>query len=98
MLVERLRRRVGVGVELCDRRESRVDFGLISVADEMHTRYGERTFGDGAGLVGAQHIDAREHLDGRQFLHEAALAGKAHDTHGKGNAGEQHQTFGHHAH
>jgi hypothetical protein len=87
------------GVVKCTGRgQGGVDLCVLGRLDRLDAGHGERPFGDRAGLVGAQHIDAGEHFDRRQLLHQAALAGEAHHAHCEGDTGEQHEALWHHAH
>ena len=80
-----------------ERSERSLDLGDRDVTECFDPGDGQRSLGDRAGLVGAQHVDPSEHLDRRQFLHEATLFGEAHDADGEGDAGEEHESLGHHA-
>ena len=97
MGVERLGGGIGVGVELGERGQCGVDDECIGLVDGVYRGDRHRAFGDGAGLVGAEHVDAGEHFDRRQLLHQTAVASEAHHTHCERNAGEQHQALRHHA-
>ena len=56
----------------------------------------EPPLGERAGLVDAQHVDAREALDGRQLLHEHPVLRQADDADGEREAREQHEPLRHH--
>ena len=58
----------------------------------------ELPFGERAGLVDAQHVHAREPLDGLQLLHEHPLLREAHDGDRERQRGQQHEALGHHRH
>ena len=54
----------------------------------------ERPGGERAGLVDAHDVDARQHLDRRQLLHQGLAAGQRGGADGEGEAGEQHEALG----
>ena len=53
--------------------------------------------GDGAGLVEADHVDARERLDAVDLLHEDTMLRQTENADGKHRTGEQNQALGNHA-
>ncbi|CKS69696.1 Uncharacterised protein [Mycobacterium tuberculosis] len=56
------------------------------------------TFGQCAGLVGADHVHPRQPLDGGQLLHQALTLAEPDHPDGEGDRGHQHQAFGNHRH
>ena len=90
--------RVRIGVELGERGEHGIDRGAVGSIEQYDVGQRERSLGDGAGLVDAQGVDPGQHLDRRQFLHQASLLGQTRHTDREGDAGEQHQSFRDHAH
>ena len=55
-------------------------------------------FGDGAGFVQAQGVHPGQGFDAVHILHQGFVPGKLDDADRKGQADEQHQAFGNHAH
>src|SRR6516162_299314 len=58
-----------------------------------HTAFGQR-----AGLVGTNHVDPRQPLDGGQFLHQALALTQPDDPDRESDRRQQDQAFGHHGH
>ena len=55
-------------------------------------------FGKGARLIGADHVDAGQSLDGGQLLHQTPALTEPDDADRERDRGEQHQALGHHRH
>jgi hypothetical protein len=95
---ERLLGGIRVRVRPRDRGERVVDRGrVVLVGDAFDAVDHHRAFGDGAGLVEADHVDPGEDLDRRELLHEGSTLGEANDADRERHAREQHQALGHHA-
>ena len=98
----------GVGEALADREEGgvRVGFGggerreRVAVhtvlAEQLDLVDDQTALGERARLVDAQDVDAREHLDRRQLLHQHATLGQPDDADRERHARQEHETLRHH--
>ena len=76
--------------------ERGLDLRHVGTVQRLDRGERQAALGDRPGLVGAQHVDAGQHLDRRQLLHEAALLAQPDHADGEGHAGEQHESLGDH--
>ena len=66
-------------------------------AERHYVLYGHLVLRDGAGLVHAEHVHAREGLDAAHVVHEGLFLREAHHACGEGHAGEEVEPLGYHA-
>ena len=89
-------RRVRVLVGVREGRECLLRTALVGVTERFDTIECHAGFGEGARLVGADDIDAREALDRWQLVDEALTAPEADDADGERDGRQQHEALGHH--
>jgi hypothetical protein len=68
-----------------------------SVTEDSHGGKRQASFGEGAGLVQADHVDPSKSLDRGELLHKDACPPESNDADGKGHAGEQNKALRDHA-
>ena len=93
---DRLHRGVRLFVGGRQRGERRASFLLAGAVEHQQLDDLHVILGQGARLVGTDDVDASEALDGRQLLHEAALAAETNHADGEGDARQEHEAFGDH--
>ena len=96
-LGDRLHAGVGAGVG-GGQRGQHVGDGLLPRPQFLDVRDPHAVFGQRAGLVGADHVDAGQSLDRGQLLHQALALTEPDDADRERDRRHQHQALGHHRH
>ena len=91
---ERVERPVAILVGR-ERAEGGRDVGVVERLDLVEH---DLALGERAGLVQADHVDARQSFDGRKLLHQDLAPSERDRGDPERDAGEQHESLGHHSH